>query len=109
MLGFFFALGHSLVVMFNFIATIYMIRTIMSNLSQSQKYGDLISSSVSALFLLIIGLINLVLLIDICRALRCPRYEEIVLSDATLTGEIQGSWFACFFAFYSGVSATAGK
>jgi high-affinity nickel-transport protein len=64
MLGFFFALGHSLVVVFDSIATIYMIRIIMSNLSQSQKYGDLISSSVSALFLLIIGLINLVLLID---------------------------------------------
>jgi high-affinity nickel-transport protein len=96
MLGFFFALGHSLVVVLGSIAIAYMAKTVTPSLSQIREYGGLISSSVSALFLLAIGLINVVLLIDTYRALRCLRHGEILSGDATLTGEVQGSSFAHF-------------
>src|ERR1700676_267364 len=54
--GFFFALGHSLVVVVASIAIACMANTVTPYLPRIQEYGGLVSSTVSALFLLAIGL-----------------------------------------------------
>jgi high-affinity nickel-transport protein len=92
--GFFFALGHSLVVVVASIAIAYMANTFTPYLPQIQEYGGLISSTVSTLFLLAIGLLNVVLLADLYRAFQRMRRGESVADDAALCGQAQGNLFA---------------
>jgi high-affinity nickel-transport protein len=68
--GFCFALGHSLVVIVASIAIAAMAKPVTPFLPQVREYGGLVSSAVSSMFLLAIGLVNVVLLVDIYRALQ---------------------------------------
>jgi high-affinity nickel-transport protein len=74
--GFCFALGHSLVVIAASIAIAAMAKSVTPLLPRVQEYGGLVSSAVSSLFLLAIGLINVMLLADIYRALQRMRSGE---------------------------------
>jgi high-affinity nickel-transport protein len=74
--GFCFALGHSLVVIVASIAIAVMAKSVTPYLPQLQEYGGLLSSVVSTVFLLAIGLINIVLLVDIYRAFQRMRSAE---------------------------------
>ncbi|HEV7855988.1 MAG TPA: HoxN/HupN/NixA family nickel/cobalt transporter [Herminiimonas sp.] len=74
--GFCFAVGHSLVVIIASIAIAAMAKTVTPYLPQLQEYGGLLSSIVSTVFLLAIGLINIVLLMDIYRAFQRMQYGE---------------------------------
>jgi high-affinity nickel-transport protein len=93
--GFCFALGHSLVVIVASIAIAAMARSVTPYLSQLQEYGGLLSSVVSTLFLLAIGSLNVVLLIDIYRALRRLRQGE-TMPAAELPAS-NGHFFARLF------------
>src|ERR1700681_2661711 len=64
--GLFFSLGHSTIVVALSIA-IAVTAGLVSDIPTLQSIGSLIGTSVSAAFLLLIGLINLVVLIDIYR------------------------------------------
>jgi high-affinity nickel-transport protein len=66
--GFCFALGHSLVVILASIAIVFAAKSVLPSLSEWQSYGGVLSSLVSTLFLLAIGLLNIALLIDIYRS-----------------------------------------
>ena len=65
--GFFFSLGHSTIV-FSLAAGIALAaRTIKSEIPMFQSYGGYVGASVSGTFLWIIGILNLIVLLDIVR------------------------------------------
>ena len=67
--GLFFSLGHSTIVV-GLTVLIAISAGIISDIPRFQEIGSLIGTTVSAVFLLIIGTINLVVLIDIYRMFR---------------------------------------
>ena len=68
--GFFFSLGHSSVVVLLSVLVAVAAAFVQSNLPRWQDIGGLIGTFVSALFLYVIGIINLLVLIDIYRMFR---------------------------------------
>jgi high-affinity nickel-transport protein len=82
--GLFFSLGHSTIVV-GLSILIAISAGIVSDIPSMQEIGSLIGTSVSAIFLLIIGLINLLVLIDIYRMFRRVSrggaYDEESLED----------------------------
>jgi high-affinity nickel-transport protein len=76
--GFFFSLGHSTVVLLIAaglgLATKMVVEGV--NSGQLRGYGSLLGTSISGVFLLLIGVINLVILLDIARVYRRLRNGE---------------------------------
>jgi len=68
--GFFFSLGHSTIVVLLSAIVALSASFVHRNLPAIQKAGSMIGTSVSAGFLLLIGLINLVVLLDVVRMWR---------------------------------------
>jgi nickel/cobalt transporter (NiCoT) family protein len=68
--GFFFSLGHSTIVVFLSILVAIAAALVQSNLPEWKETGGLIGTFVSAAFLYVIGIINLLVLIDIFRMWR---------------------------------------
>ncbi len=80
--GFFFSLGHSTIVILASIAIAAMAAVMQGKLDTFHHTGGLIGTSVSALFLLIIGIANLFILKGIWLAfVRARRGEKIVDED----------------------------
>lgn len=63
--GFYFSLGHSSVVFIMAIVTAFSVQWAERELPWMQRFGGLIGTSVSGLFLVIIGVINLLILISL--------------------------------------------
>jgi high-affinity nickel-transport protein len=82
--GFFFSLGHSTIVL-ALSVLIALSAGLISDIPAFREIGGLIGTSVSAAFLLIIGLINLIVFIDIYRMFRQVSrggaYDEVGLED----------------------------
>jgi high-affinity nickel-transport protein len=82
--GTFFSLGHSTIVVF-LTVLIAISAGIVSDIPAAQQIGGLIGTAVSATFLLVIGVINLVVLLEIWRMFREVRdggtYNEETLED----------------------------
>jgi high-affinity nickel-transport protein len=82
--GLFFSLGHSTVVVALSIV-VAISAGIVSDIPAAQQIGGLIGTAVSGVFLLVIGLINLVVLLDIYRMFRTVRsggtYDEESLEE----------------------------
>jgi high-affinity nickel-transport protein len=76
LLGFFFALGHSLVVILVSLVVAYMATSAVSYLPRIQQVGALVSTSISTMFLTAIGLLNLWMFTDIYRSLQKIRRGE---------------------------------
>ena len=103
--GFFFSLGHSTIVVLASIVIAAAAAAMQSQLDEVHDIGGVIGTSVSALFLLIIGLINLLILKDILAAFnRVPRGAKIVDEDldALLAG--RGFFARLFRPLFSVVS-----
>ncbi|MEH1855313.1 MAG: HoxN/HupN/NixA family nickel/cobalt transporter [Nostoc sp.] len=83
--GFFFSLGHSTVVIAASVAIALTTATIHNNFPSFEKVGGLISSSVSALFLLAIAAINMVVLWDVYKTFQTVKrggiYDEQSLDE----------------------------
>ena len=83
--GFFFSMGHSTIVIVLSIVVGVSASFVRNNLPSFQANGSVIGTSVSAVFLLIIGLINLLVLIDIVRTwrrvVRGSTYDEEALTE----------------------------
>jgi nickel/cobalt transporter (NiCoT) family protein len=80
--GFFFSLGHSTIVLALVAGLAAATRLVDSHIPAFQTYGGLIGASVSGTFLWVIGILNLIVLIDIVRIFRAMRtgaYDEIQL------------------------------
>jgi high-affinity nickel-transport protein len=80
--GFFFSLGHSSVVVLASVAIAATAAAMQANLETFHDIGGVVGTSVSALFLLIIGLANIFILKGVWAAfLRARRGEKIVDED----------------------------
>ncbi|MGD9539386.1 HoxN/HupN/NixA family nickel/cobalt transporter [Methylocystis sp.] len=87
--GFFFSLGHSTIVILASVAIAATAATAQVGLDEFQSVGGLIGASVSALFLIGVGLVNLLLLRGVWSAYRRARNGEPVHDqdlDALLNG-----------------------
>ena len=85
--GFFFSLGHSTIVLSLAAGLAIAAKTVNSKIPTFQDYGGTIGASVSGTFLLLIGVLNLVVLLDIVGVLRCMKrshYDEQRLEGALL-------------------------
>jgi high-affinity nickel-transport protein len=74
--GFFFSLGHSSIVIALTVAIAVAAAVVRNQLPAMQRMGELVGTSVSASFLLVIAAINVLVLCDICRAFRCARLGQ---------------------------------
>jgi high-affinity nickel-transport protein len=74
--GFFFSLGHSTVVIALTLGIALAASVVKGQLPALQRLGELVGTSVSAAFLLLVAAINLIVLIDIFRAFRGARRGE---------------------------------
>jgi high-affinity nickel-transport protein len=85
--GFFFSLGHSTIV-FALTATLAVgARTVNAHLPGFQNWGGTIGAGVSGTFLWIIGILNLLVLLDVLRVfveLRGGAYDEAALEERLL-------------------------
>src|SRR5438045_5315481 len=72
--GFFFSLGHSSVVLLIALAlglaTQFVVRNVVNVNGELKNLGGLIGTGVSGIFLLLIGILNLIILLDILRLIR---------------------------------------
>jgi high-affinity nickel-transport protein len=68
--GFFFSLGHSTIVFSLTAALVVATQTVGSALPALQRYGGTVGAGVSGTFLWIIGVLNLIVLVDIVRIFR---------------------------------------
>ena len=66
-IGFFFSLGHSTIVLILAIAITFAAAAVKANLPEMKDLGNLIGASVSGAFLWIIGILNLLVLLDILK------------------------------------------
>lgn len=63
--GFFFSLGHSTIVLTMSVAMVIATKTVRSAMPQLQSYGSVIGATVSGVFLWLVGILNLLVLLDI--------------------------------------------
>src|ERR687888_1889490 len=83
--GFFFSLGHSTIVFSLTAGLAIAAKTVNSKIPTFQNYGSYVGASVSGTFLLLIGALNLVVLLDILgifRQMKRGAYDEQKLEDA---------------------------
>jgi hypothetical protein len=79
--GFFFSLGHSTIVVIASVAIAATAAVMQSNLDAFHNIGGVIGTTVSALFLLIIGIANLFILKGIWSAFARARRGEIMIDE----------------------------
>ncbi|AJY76705.1 HoxN/HupN/NixA family nickel/cobalt transporter [Paenibacillus beijingensis] len=75
--GFYFSLGHSSVVFLLVLGIALSIKWIQNEMPLMQDIGGVIGMSVSGLFLILIGLLNLAILIQLLRMFRQMRVEKL--------------------------------
>jgi high-affinity nickel-transport protein len=80
--GFYFALGHSTVVIIAVLIVYWTAAIASERFKQWQEVGETISTCVSACFLFAIALMNLVAMLDTYRALRKQRREDGAATEA---------------------------
>ncbi|HYY99949.1 MAG TPA: HoxN/HupN/NixA family nickel/cobalt transporter [Candidatus Binatia bacterium] len=106
--GFFFSLGHSTVVVAIALLLALAIRTVVQSAitdhGQLHNIGNLIGTSVSGLFLLVIGVLNLLVLFDVLgvyRRMRSGRYDRDALQEELVAGGMFSRLFGWLFKFVS--------
>ena len=85
--GFFFSLGHSTIVFALAVGIAVATRAVESKIPTFQHIGGIIGASVSGVFLLLIGLLNLIVLFDILRIYRemkSGRYDQEQLDETLM-------------------------
>jgi high-affinity nickel-transport protein len=98
--GFFFSLGHSTIVFALVMALALGARTVNSGIPALHEYGSYIGASVSGTFLWIIGILNLIVLVDILRIFRGMKtgtYDGQRLEQRLHERGLMGRFFGRFF------------
>ena len=99
--GFFFSLGHSTVVVLASAAIAFAATTIQRDLPQFREVGSIIGTSVSAIFLFVIALINIVILRDVYKTFKEVKqggaYSEQSLNDLLNQRGLMGRFFRPLF------------
>ena len=103
--GFFFSLGHSTVVfliaMLLGFAVRAIVQSVVSDDGQLRNIGGLIGTSVSGVFLVLIGVLNLIILLDIIgiyRRMRRGEYTRTTLEEHLVSGGVLTRLFKRLFA-----------
>ena len=103
--GFFFSLGHSSVVFLIALALGLAVRAIVDNVVSDggllRNIGGLIGTSVSGIFLVLIGLLNLIILLDVIgiyRRMRRGQYTRSTLEEHLVSGGVLTRVFKRLFA-----------
>jgi high-affinity nickel-transport protein len=94
--GFFFSLGHSTVVFSLAAGLAIAAKAVSSSIPAFQDYGGYVGASVSGTFLVLIGLLNLVVLIDILGVFRQMKrgvYQEQKLEQALQSRGLMSRFF----------------
>ncbi|HEU5213816.1 MAG TPA: HoxN/HupN/NixA family nickel/cobalt transporter [Gaiellaceae bacterium] len=94
--GFFFSLGHSTIVFALAAGLAVAARTVNSRIPSFEDYGSSIGTSVSGTFLLLIGVLNLVVLLDILGVFRQMKrgvYNEQRLEEALQSQGLMSRFF----------------
>jgi high-affinity nickel-transport protein len=94
--GFFFSLGHSTIVFSLAAGLAIAAKTVDSQIPTVQDYGSYIGASVSGTFLLLIGLLNLVVLLDILGVFRQMKrgvYDEQKLEQTLQSRGLMSRFF----------------
>jgi len=101
--GLFFSLGHSTVVVLASIGIAITAMAFKDRMEEFHPVGGMIGTSVSAAFLLLIGAINLVLLVNVYKAFRRVKnggaYSETDLNALTANGGLLARIFRRLFGF----------
>jgi nickel/cobalt transporter (NiCoT) family protein len=102
--GFFFSLGHSTVVFLIALALGFATQFVVTNVvganGQVKNLGGLIGTGVSGVFLLLIGILNLIILLDIVRLFRRMRageYDRDALEHQLVAGGLLTRLFGRLF------------
>lgn len=102
--GFFFSMGHSTVVFIIALALGFAVRFVVdgvvSDNGQLKNIGGIIGTSVSGLFLIAIGLLNLVILLDIVgiyRRMQQGMYDHATLEEHLIGGGVLTRLFSRMF------------
>jgi high-affinity nickel-transport protein len=102
--GFFFSLGHSTVVFLIALglgfATQFVVRNVVTGSGQLKNTGGLIGTGVSGVFLVLIGILNLIILLDIARLyrrMRAGEYDERSLEHELIAGGLLTRLFGRLF------------
>jgi len=94
--GFFFSLGHSTIVFSLATGLAIAAKTVNSRIPTFQSYGGYIGASVSGTFLLLIGMLNLIVLLDILgvfRQMKRGAFDEQKLEDALQNQGLMSRFF----------------
>jgi len=99
-IGFFFSLGHASVVFALVVALSLATRAADTRIPAFQHYGGYVSAGVSGTFLWLIGILNLVVLLDVLRIFREMRggeYDRERLENRLLERGMMSRFFGRFF------------
>jgi high-affinity nickel-transport protein len=94
--GFFFSLGHSTIVFSLAAGLAIAAKTVNSKIPTFQDYGGYVGASVSGTFLLLIGILNLIVLLDILgvfRQMKRGAYNEQKLEQALQSQGLMSRFF----------------
>jgi nickel/cobalt transporter (NiCoT) family protein len=80
--GFFFALGHSTVVIIASVVLAFSIAALEARFNWFKQVGGIIGTSVSSLFLILIAIVNMVILVSIYRAFNAVSRGQPVTEEA---------------------------
>jgi high-affinity nickel-transport protein len=98
--GFFFSLGHSTVVFVLTLAIAVATHTVTSEMPQLRAVGGYIGTSISGVFLYVIGIVNLIVLLDMIRVFRTMQrgeYDAAALEAHLLRRGWMNRWFSGLF------------
>jgi high-affinity nickel-transport protein len=98
--GFFFSLGHSTVVLLMTLGIGWATQAVVPEMPRLREIGGLLGTGISAIFLYVIGIANLVILIDLLRVFRSMRhgkYDAHAMEARLLQRGFVSRWFAGLF------------
>jgi high-affinity nickel-transport protein len=102
--GFFFALGHSTVVLLMTLAIALVARSVAAELPALRALGSYFGTTISGVFLYAMGIVNLVVLIDVYRVFRAMRrgqYDAAKLEATLMRRGVMNRWLGGLFRLVS--------
>jgi high-affinity nickel-transport protein len=99
-LGFFFSLGHSSVVFLMVLAIAFSVHWIQSKMPQMEEAGGFIGTTISGSFLIIIGVINIVILVNLYKLFQKLRKGAIKQDKLEELLELKGFFARLIHPFY---------
>ncbi len=98
--GLYFSLGHSSVVLLMTLALAFATNTLASEIPRLHEIGQYIGTTISGLFLYLIGILNLVVMVDVYRVFRRMRqgdYDVEAAEAVLLERGFMTRWFSGLF------------